>query len=302
MLAGWRGNGEKSGKGEPNPSQLERYIENGCHWRTEIPDNAKFFRHANADYFDWAINLGLKDLKDQIVLQIYSEPLRKFQLAGEGHGAKLPPESYRARLRERFEPLPEWHPPFGEEVEHSEYPLHALTQRPMHMYHSWGSQNAWLRQIQSRNALFVNRETGAKLGLEDGDWVWIESPHGRVKAPVQLMEGVNKDTVWTWNAIGKRTGAWNLASDAPESQKGFLLNHVISELLPPRQDGYRYSNADPVTGQAAWFDLRVRLVKCTEEEAGTTVPRFPMLKPPLKRPAEKLQYGARFRKAREQRR
>jgi anaerobic selenocysteine-containing dehydrogenase len=299
MLAGFRGNGDQSGKGEPNPNQLERYIENGCHWRTEIPDNAKFFRHANADYFDWAIALGLKDLRDQIVLQIYSEPLRKFQLAGEGFGAKLPPEAARSRLRERFDPLPEWHPPFGEEVDQAQYPLHALTQRPMHMYHSWGSQNAWLRQIQSRNALFVNRETGKQLGLVDGDWVWIESPHGRVKAPVQLMEGVNKDTVWTWNAIGKRKGAWNLSDDAPESKQGFLLNHVISELLPPREDGYRYANADPVTGQAAWYDLRVRLVKCAAEECGETAPSFPALKPPLKRPLDLLQYGRKFRKARE---
>jgi anaerobic selenocysteine-containing dehydrogenase len=301
MLAGWRGNGEQQGKGEPNPSQLDRYIENGCHWRAEIPANAKFFRHANADYYDWAIGLGLMNARNQIVLQIYSEPMRKFQRAGEGFGDRLPPEADRARLRARFDPLPDWHLPFGEEVDHDAYPLHALTQRPMHMYHSWGSQNAWLRQIQARNALFVNRATGERLGLRDGDWVWIESPHGRVKAPVQLMEGVNKDTVWTWNAIGKRAGAWNLAPDAPEAQKGFLLNHVISELLPPRADGYRYANADPVTGQAAWYDLRVRLVKCAEGEAETTVPRFPALKPPLKRAAERLQYGARFRHARERR-
>ncbi len=45
------------------------------------------------------------------------------------------------------------------------------------------------------------------------------------------------------------------------TRKGFLLNHVIDDLLPPRGDGYRYANADPVTGQAAWFDLRVRLVR-----------------------------------------
>jgi anaerobic selenocysteine-containing dehydrogenase len=299
MLAGWRGNGAQDGKGEPNPSQLDRYIENGCHWRTEIPDSAKFFRHANADYYDWATALGLMDGRDQIVLQIYCEPMRKFQLAGEGFGAKLPPDAERARLRERFDPLPDWHPLFG--AADDAYPLHAITQRPMHMYHSWGSQNAWLRQIQTRNALFVNRAAGEELGLADGDWVWIESPHGRVKAPVQLMEGVNRHTVWTWNAIGKRSGAWNLAPDAPESQKGFLLNHVIPELLPPRQDGYRYSNADPVTGQAAWFDLRVRLVKCAEDEAGATAPRFPALKPPLRRAVERLQYGARFRKARERR-
>ena len=46
-----------------------------------------------------------------------------------------------------------------------------------------------------------------------------------------------------------------------KSKKGFLLNHLISELLPEREGGYRYSNSDPVTGQAAWYDLRVRVEK-----------------------------------------
>ena len=32
-LAGWRGqDGMQHGKGEPNPDQLDRYIENGCYW------------------------------------------------------------------------------------------------------------------------------------------------------------------------------------------------------------------------------------------------------------------------------
>ena len=75
------------------------------------------------------------------------------------------------------------------------------------------------------------------------------------------MDGVNPDTVWTWNAIGKRSGAWNLDKNAPEARKGFLLNHIISDLLPAREGGYRYSNSDPVTGQAAWYDLRVRVEK-----------------------------------------
>ena len=46
-----------------------------------------------------------------------------------------------------------------------------------------------------------------------------------------------------------------LAPDAPESTKGFLLNPLISDVLP----GSRRANADPVTGQAAWYDLRVRI-------------------------------------------
>ncbi|MEZ5916788.1 MAG: hypothetical protein R3C40_04345 [Parvularculaceae bacterium] len=57
--------------------------------------------------------------------------------------------------------LPIWYPPFEEDFLHTEeeFPLHALTQRPMHMYHSWGSQNAWLRQITAWNKLYIHDET-----------------------------------------------------------------------------------------------------------------------------------------------
>ena len=97
----------------------------------------------------------------------------------------------------------------------------------------------------------------------------VTSHHGRIKAQAKLMDGVNPDTVWTWNAIGKRSGAWGLAPNAPESKKGFLLNHLISELLPEREGGYRYSNSDPVTGQAAWYDLRVRIEKAADQSAAS---------------------------------
>ena len=109
------------------------------------------------------------------------------------------------------------------------------------------------------------------------------------------MEGVNPDTVWTWNAIGKRAGAWNLAEDAGEARRGFLLNHVISELLPAKGD-QRYANADPVTGQAAWYDLRVRIEKAPADDA-VSEPHLPPVKPLPhlpERPAI-LRYGARFR-------
>ena len=80
------------------------------------------------------------------------------------------------------------------------------------------------------------------------------------------MAALNDNTVWTWNAIGKRKGAWALDKDAPEATKGFLLNHLIHELLPPKGDGLRWSNSDPITGQAAWFDLKVRIEKAPPQE------------------------------------
>ncbi len=178
--------------------------------------------------------------------------------------------------------------------------MYAITQRPMHMYHSWGSQNAWLRQITAQNRLYMHRDRARALGIADDDWVWVTSAIGRVKCQVKLMEGVNPDTVWTWNAIGKRAGAWALAPDAPEATRGFLLNHLISELLPEREGGYRFSNSDPITGQAAWYDLRVRIERAKPEEAGESWPRFEPLPNPYgkHRPAVST-FGAEFREAAE---
>jgi len=79
--------------------------------------------------------------------------------------------------------------------------------------------------------------------------------------------------VWTWNAIGKAPGAWRLAPDADESRKGFLLNHLISDELPDGQGG-RVSNSDPVTGQAGWYDVRVRIRAAEAHEAAETSPQF----------------------------
>ncbi len=143
------------------------------------------------------------------------------------------------------------------------FTLSAITQRPMFTYHAWGSQNAWLRQIATHNYLYLHPDTAAAHGVADGDWVWVESAHARIRVPARLHAGTAPGTVWTWNAIGKRKGAWKLAADAREYTKGFLLNHVIDDLLPARDDGYRYANADPVTGQAAWFDLKVRVYRAT---------------------------------------
>tara|TARA_R100000005_G_scaffold96620_1_gene85247 strand:- start:2912 stop:5905 length:2994 start_codon:yes stop_codon:yes gene_type:complete len=275
-LAGWRGaDGTGQGRGAANSSQLDAYIENGCFWEKKFTPEQSYYKFANKAYLEEAVRMGWLAMPGSVVMEIYSETLQKFRLAARGHGALQPPDHLRARIEQYFDPLPLWYPALLEQGDAAaDYPLHALTQRPMHMYHSWGSQNAWLRQITARNPLFIHAETAAAAGVEDGDWIWVISPHGRVKAEAKLMQGVNPHTVWTWNAIGKRKGAWNLKEDAPEATNGFLVNQIMAELLPPRADGYRYSNSDPVTGQAAWYDLRVRIEKCSAREAGETAPMF----------------------------
>ncbi|MCC5969361.1 MAG: molybdopterin-dependent oxidoreductase [Pararhodobacter sp.] len=282
-LTGWRGeNGDQTGRGAPNPAQLQRYIDNGGFHIDHIPEEALFYKPWNAAYQDWAVARGIYDKPAPYLFNLYSEPMRKFQLAAEGFGHRQPPDHLRARIMETLDPLPLWYPPFEDDsVDTTLFPLHALTQRPAAMYHSWGTQNAWLRQIHGVNPLFVSRRIWEQHGFTEGDWAFLTSAHGRIKAPVARMDALNDHTVWTWNAIGKRRGAWALSDDAPEAEKGFLLNHLIHELLPPKGDGLRWNNSDPVTGQAAWFDLRVCIEKAPP--GGPSQPAHPAQTSPVGR-------------------
>ena len=278
-LAGFRGDGSAEGRGSVNPKQLEAYIENGGFYVAHIPDEAKYFKPWNSAYQNWAVELGLYDSPMPYIFNLYSEPMRKFQLAAEGVGEQQPPEHLREQLKAVMSPLPIWYSTQAKSEENNEYPIHALTQRPMAMYHSWGSQNAWLRQIHGLNPLYVPTKLMKNHNLKTGDWVKLSSIHNTITVPVAEMAGLNENTVWTWNAIGKRKGAWALDPNAPEATKGFLLNHLIHELQPAKGDGLRWSNSDPVTGQAAWFDLKVKLEKTTAPKESQ--PSFKEIKSPV---------------------
>lgn len=274
FLSGWRGkDGDKPLRGEPNPNQWQRYAENNCVHQYHMPPEHQYMRNWNKGYLDFSKENALRQKNDPIMIAIYSDILQRFRLASTGKrpGAQ-PPEHLKARIYKYFDPLPFWYPPLEDEAtDLSKFTLNAITQRPMAMYHSWDSQNAWLRQIHSHNYLYVNTATALKSGIADGAWMWIESQWGKVRCMARHSEAVDPGTVWTWNAIGKAESAWSLTNDADESKKGFLLNHLISEELP--LGGFTVSNSDPITGQAGWYDVRVRLAPADENEPKETWPQ-----------------------------
>jgi len=294
-LAGFRGeDGKGEGRGAPNKNQIDRYIENGGFWINHVPEAAQFYKPWNADYQDWAVARGIFDAPQPYIFQLYVEPMAKFRAAANGHGDIQPPDHLRARVAETMDPLPIWWPPFEEEqIDQNTYPYHALTQRPMAMYHSWGTQNAWLRQIHGRNPMYLPTAIWQDKGFAEGDWARISSYNGEITVPVARMDALNSKTMWTWNAIGKRRGAWALDEGAQEAEKGFLLNHLISELLPEQKDGMRWSNSDPITGQAAWFDLRVDIEK-VNAPVEISQPATPAQKSPVGKGPSKLTYGDAF--------
>jgi len=281
FLAGWRGKGgEKSLVGEPNPRQWEMYEQNNCVFHHELPRSYQYMRNWNQGYLEWSRAHRITRYAEPILIHLYSEVLQHFRAAAQGRGlTRKPPEHLKKRIETYFDPLPFFYEPLESHVtDKHKYPLAAVTQRPMAMYHSWDSQNAWLRQIHTYNTLHINTQTARAAGIDDGDWVWVESPWGRVRCRAAHSQAVEPGTVWTWNAIGKAAGAWNLDPDANEAREGFLLNHLIADELPVRGGTLRTSNSDPITGQAAWYDVRVRVVKADPDEPAHSEPQFEPLR------------------------
>jgi len=290
FLAGWRGNGgQKSMKGEPNPDQWQMYEKNNCVYHHELPKSYQYMRNWNQGYLQWAQAHGLTRYAEPINIHIYSEVLQKFRLAAQGKSiGRQPPERLRKRVETYFDPLPFYYEPIEAQLtDKRTYPLNAITQRPMAMYHSWDSQNAWLRQIHAYNFLYLHPSTAQAQGIDDGGWMWVESMHGKVRCMARYSEAVEPGTVWTWNAVGNASGAWNLDKKANESRQGFLLNHLISEELPSHADGDHLSNSDPVTGQAGWYDVRVRVYPIEKGEPKETFPQFKTMPAPPGAPRRK---------------
>ncbi len=282
FLTGWRGkDGGQAMRGAPNPKQWEAYEKNDCFHHYHLAPSMQYMRNWNKEYLEWSQQAGMRRDNDPIVIHLYSEILQSFRLAAQGkRPGKQPPQELRERVNTYFDPLPFWHAPLEDaQSDLTKYPLNAVTQRPMAMYHSWDSQNAWLRQIHTYNYLYVNVATAKAAGIEDGGWMWVESQWGKVRCMCRYSEAVEPGTVWTWNAIGKASGAWNLTGDANEAQQGFLLNHLISEELRAKAGDKRYSNSDPITGQAAWYDVRVRIYPAKSDEPEHSYPQFETMQP-----------------------
>ncbi len=287
FLSGWRGeDGTLSLKGPPNPRQWEAYAAHDCVHLHHLPHSLRYMRGVNRDYLRFARDMGWRSSEQPAVHQIYSEVLQSFRAAAQGvRPGRQPPAHLRERVAGHFDPLPFWQPPLEQQiVDTAAFPLAAITQRPMAMYHAWDSQNAWLRQIHGHNRLHLHPRTAQAAGIADGAWMWVESPWGRVRCLAQYSEAVEPGTVWTWNAIGKSAGLWGLAPDADESRRGFLLNHLISDELPGA--GGAISNSDPVTGQAGWYDLRVRIYPAGGDEAAEGATFGTVLGTPFSAPAE----------------
>jgi anaerobic selenocysteine-containing dehydrogenase len=99
-----------------------------------------------------------------------------------------------------FAPMPEWRePPEGQTGTPDlaeKYPLIFTDTHTSDAYcHGWLRNIPYLREMQPYPWLHLHPDTAKARGIEDGDWVIVESPHGRISLQAQYTPGIRPDTV-----------------------------------------------------------------------------------------------------------
>ncbi|AIG98077.1 Anaerobic dehydrogenase, typically selenocysteine-containing [Archaeoglobus fulgidus DSM 8774] len=95
-----------------------------------------------------------------------------------------------------YDPLPYYREPnespYSTPELSEKYPLILSTGgRVPYYFHSQYRQNPWLRELQPDPVALIHPETAEKYGIKDGDWIWIETPRGRIRQRARLFEAMN---------------------------------------------------------------------------------------------------------------
>ncbi len=161
-----------------------------------------------------------------------------------------PSGRFQFRLEQLEGELPHYEPPryAGDETE---YPLHLIPYRviadagcrapnaPL-LWEMYGLhlKEAWQNWVE------IHPETAHRLGIDDGDQVWVESPQARIRLKARIYEGAMPD------AVNVPLGGGHTAGGRWASQVG---GGNVAELVVPQTDA--------LAGTAAWSGTRVRVYK-----------------------------------------
>ena len=99
-----------------------------------------------------------------------------------------------------YDPLPQYYEPAESPYScpdlAKKYPLILTTGgRHMPFYHSEHRQVKSMRKMHPDPLVQIHPQTAEKLGIKDGDSVWIESPRGKIQQRCQIFEGIDPRVV-----------------------------------------------------------------------------------------------------------
>jgi anaerobic selenocysteine-containing dehydrogenase len=121
-----------------------------------------------------------------------------------------------------YDPLPKYtelpESPVSTPELHGQYPyiLNAGLRTPT-FFHSANRNIPWLREIRPDPIVEIHPDTAQKHGIEEGDWVYIESPRGKVKEKAKFNEGIDPRVIvaehgWWYPEIKDPGHGWDISN------------------------------------------------------------------------------------------
>jgi len=62
-------------------------------------------------------------------------------------------------------------------------------------FHSEHRQLPWCRELWPAPRFEINPADAARMGIEQGDWIWVESPWGKIREVAELFQGIKEGSV-----------------------------------------------------------------------------------------------------------
>ncbi|NIO05975.1 MAG: molybdopterin-dependent oxidoreductase [Proteobacteria bacterium] len=186
---------------------------------------------------------------------VYFEPeYKKYEL--DGFRTPSGKVELHSTLFEEFgyDPLPNFQYPLESEANTPElakrYPITLLTGVKTRVFwHSDGRQLDWARKILSQPEIEMHPDDAAERGIQDGDWVWVESTRAsRVKLKARISADVPKGVASAQHAW------WFPEKPAPEHGCFDSNINVITIDIP----------CDPISGTPTYKGLLCEIARVDE--------------------------------------
>lgn len=148
-----------------------------------------------------------------------------------------------------------------------DWPLTIITMKGALQSHSRLASNYSLREINPGNGVHMAAADAKRLGIENGDWIWVVTPEGKRKGRAVVLEGIRPGVIlfevgyghWGYGASHFQVGGKRIAGDAVR-RTGIHLNPIMRR----DPDVWQMSLMDLTGGSVVFFNTRARVEKETE--------------------------------------
>ncbi len=193
------------------PAKMEGEYE---YWTDYDFFRALGLRLGQEGYWPW------KSMEEAYEYQLQPLGLTFPEFMEQKNGLYFPPDEYKKHERKQgfgtptgklelystileklgYDPLPEFHEPRESLVSRpdlaQDFPLTLITGGRVRPYfHSEHRQIASVRKKRPEPRVQVHPETAKKFGIDDGDWIWIETPRGKIRQKCVCFDGIAEEVV-----------------------------------------------------------------------------------------------------------